>query len=112
MTEMQIRSSGLEPLVRLRKKNLMPKAGLIWIGLGFLPSKKNALAIDPARLPTDDDCKSVAGLDVILVVNGYATNYYPLRRLCSGLMAARPRRFQLVDLDYKRVAFLKLGGFQ
>ncbi|WP_136415543.1 hypothetical protein [Herbaspirillum sp. ST 5-3] len=102
--------SSLSPLIELRSNGVMPKSGLIWIGLGCCPPKRNALTIDPERLPTDEECKSVAGLDVVLMVNGYLSKYSPLRKLCGSLLAARPRRLQVIDLDYKRIAFLKNGG--
>lgn len=102
--------SSLAPLIALRSNGVMPKSGLIWLGLGCRPPKRNALEIDPESLPNDEECKAVAGLDVVLIVNGYLTKYSPLRRLCGSLLAARPRRLQVIDLDYKRIAFLKLGG--
>jgi hypothetical protein len=101
---------GLSALIALRDNGVMPKAGLIWLNLGCMPSKRNALALDPDQLPTDDECKCVAGLDVVLIINGYLTKYSPLRRLCGSLLAARPRRLLLIDLDYQRLAFLKLEG--
>lgn len=102
--------SSLSPLIELRSNGVMPKSGLIWLGLGCRPPRRNALVIDPERLPTDDECKSVAGLDVVLIVNGYLSKYSTLRKLCGSLLAARPRRLQVIDLDYKRIAFLKFGS--
>jgi hypothetical protein len=101
---------GLGPLITLRNAGVMPKAGLIWLGIGFQPPKRNALALDPNGLPTDDECGAVAGLDVVLIMRGYLTRYAPLRRLSGSLLAARPRRLQVIDLDYKRIAFLKMEG--
>lgn len=103
-------SSSLAPLIELRSNGFMPKDSLIWLGLGFRPPKRNALALDPERLPTDEECRAVAGLDVLVCINGYLTKYGILRRLCGSLLQARPRRLQVHDLDYGRFAFLKLGG--
>lgn len=101
--------SGLAPLVTLRSNGAMPKAGLIWLGLGCRPPKRNALALDPQQLPTDEECKSVAGLDVIVCFYGHMIKYMSLHRLCGSLYAARPHRLQVFDWDYGRIAFLKLG---
>ncbi|RZI43210.1 hypothetical protein EGT07_10225 [Herbaspirillum sp. HC18] len=103
--------ANLAPLTELRSNGVMPKDGLIWLGLGFRPPKRNALEIDPDCLPTDSECKCVAGLDVVLFIRGYMTKYGILRRLCGSLLASRPHRLQVIDLDYKRIAYLKLGGY-
>jgi hypothetical protein len=49
--------SNLAPLVAIRQAGLMPKHGLIWLGLGHLPPKRSALSINPESLPSEDDCK-------------------------------------------------------
>lgn len=102
--------SGFLPLQRLRNGGLQPTGALIWLGLGLSLPKRNSLTIDPANLPTDVECRAVAGLDVIVCINGYATKYGVLRHLCGVLLEARPTRLQVIALDYKRIAFLKLGG--
>ena len=102
--------SSLSPLIELRAIGAMPKTGLIWLGLGCRPQRRNALALNPDQLPSDEECKCVAGLDVVLLINGYITKYADLRRLCGSLLSNRPRRLQVIDLDYKRIAFLKMGG--
>lgn len=99
-------------LANVRAAGAMPKTGLIWLGLGFLPAKRNAIQIDLDRLPSDKECAAIAGLDVVLCVHGFITKYGMLRRLCGSLMASRPRRLQLIDLDYQKMAFLKMGGNQ
>lgn len=102
--------SGLAPLMAIRRKQFMPVNELIWLGLGFRPPKRNALSIDPGHLPTDTECFSVAGLDVVLLFDGYHIKYSVLRLLCGSLYAARPKRLQVIDRDYGKVAYLKLGG--
>lgn len=98
------------PLQRLRDQGLQPTGGLIWLGLGLRPPKRNALAIDPDNLPNDIECRAVTGLDVLLCVNGNFTKYGVLHRLCGNLIAAHANRLQLIDLDHRRIAYLKLGG--
>jgi hypothetical protein len=58
--------NSLQPLHDLVARGLQPWRREFWIGLGFLPPKRCAIAIDPAHLPTDADCSAVVGLDVIL----------------------------------------------
>jgi hypothetical protein len=98
------------PLQRLRDGGLQPTGALIWLGLGLSLPKRNTLTIDPINLPSDKECRAVAGLDVIICFNGYATKYRALRLLCGALLEARPTRLQVIDFDYKRIAFLKHGG--
>ena len=100
----------LKPLQALAEKNLQPAGQIVWLGLGTTPPKRNALFIDISRLPTDDECSGVAGLDVVLSYHGYATKYGTLARLCGSLYQARPRRLQIIDLDSKKMAFLKIVG--
>lgn len=102
--------NALHPLHELREMGMVPHDEQVWLGLGWLPPKCNALRIDPGHLPSDAECNCVAGLDVILTFRGYVTRYGTLRKLCGSLYQARPRRLQIVDLDYRHVAFLKLGG--
>lgn len=102
--------SNLTPLINLRAAGAMPRLGLVWLGIGFLPMKRNALSINPEQLPTDEECHAVAGLDVIVCIHGHLTKYGMLRRLCGSLYAAYPRRLQVFDYDYRKVAFLKMGG--
>lgn len=101
--------STLAELARIRMEfGLVPVGGVIWLGVGLLPPKKNAIGIDPANLPTALECRAVAGLDVVLVFPGELTRYGALRTLSDRLYQARPRRLLLVDSDHHRTAFLKL----
>lgn len=102
----------LQELQELCKRGLQPLDRMIWLGVGFLPQKFNAIEIDPDYLPTDEQCLAVSGLDVLVLIKGYRTNWGVVRRLCGALYQARPRCLQLYDLDYRKVAFLKLGGQQ
>ena len=98
----------LLPLERLVAQQLQPIRREVWLGLGFLPPKRCAIAIDPANLPKEADCKAVAGLDVIVIYRGSVTGYGTIRRLSDALYKGGPRRLQLIDIDAKRIAFLKL----
>ncbi|MFM9438349.1 hypothetical protein ACFDR9_005454 [Janthinobacterium sp. CG_23.3] len=102
--------STLAELSRIRTElGLAPVGGVLWLGVGFLPPKKNAIEIYPANLPTALDCRAVAGLDVVLLFPGDLIRYGALRTLSDRLYQARPRRLLLVDSDHKRTAFLKLA---
>jgi hypothetical protein len=101
--------SALKPLQDLAARGMQPTGRIVWLGLGMKPPKRNAIAIDPIDLPTDDECKAVAGLDVVVLFNGFLTKYGTLQRLCGSLYQARPRRLQLVDMDFKRIAFLRVA---
>jgi hypothetical protein len=103
-------SNPLSELQELKDLGLQPIGGIVWLGIGVTPPKRSAVFIDSDRLPTDQECKAVAGLDVILSYYGYITKYGTLKRLCESLYQARPRRLQVVDLDTKKIAFLRLGG--
>jgi hypothetical protein len=100
----------LKPLHDLAERGMQPVGRLVWLGLGKKPLKSNAIEIDPDHLPTDHDCKAVAGLDVIVLFYGFTTKYGVMRRFCGSLYQARPRRLQLIDLDMKRIAFLKVAS--
>lgn len=102
--------SPLQPLANLVAQGMQPVRREVWLGLGFRPPKRCAIGIDPDSLPKDADCHAVAGLDVIVCYRGNATRYGALRGLCKALYQAGPRRLQVIDLDAKHVAFLKLGG--
>jgi hypothetical protein len=100
----------LADLARIRAElGLAPTGGVLWLGVGMLPPKRNAIEIDPDHLPTPADCRAVAGLDVVLLFPGTLTRYGLLRTLSDRLYRARPRRLLLVDSDHKRTAFLKLA---
>jgi hypothetical protein len=100
--------STLAELARIRTEHgLAPAGGLLWLGIGFKPPKQNAIEIDPINLPTEHDCRAVAGLDVVLVYPGDVTRYGVLRTLTDRLYRGRPRILMLVDRDHKKVAFLK-----
>lgn len=100
----------LHQLDALAAQGMQPVRREVWLGLGFLPPKRCAIAIDPLHLPTGSDCGAVAGLDVMLCYHGHSTRYGVLRDLCASLYRARPRRLLVIDLDYGRLAFLKLGA--
>lgn len=103
--------STLKDLGRIRReRGLAPVGGILYLGLGFLPPKLNAIAIDPDHLPTDHECHAVAGLDVVLIYRGDSTRYGVLRKLTGSLYQALPRRLMIVDLDHNRHAFLKTVG--
>ena len=100
--------STLTELGRVREElGMAPVGGLIYLGIGFRPPKQNAIAIYPDRLPSQHDCHALAGLDVVVIFRGDSTRYGTLRNLCSLIEKSNPRRLQLIDLDYKRIAFLK-----
>jgi len=100
----------LAELARIRAEyGLAPVDGILWLGVGMLPPKRNAIQIDPANLPTALECRAVAGLDVVLLFPGTMTRYGALRTLSDRLYQARPRRLMLVDSDHNRTAFLKLA---
>lgn len=101
--------SVLFSLQRLRESGRQPKGALIWLGFGFSLRKQNSLHIDPADLPSVVECRSVSGLDVILCIRGYTVKYGALRHFCCSLLEARPNRLQVMDFDYKKIAFLKIG---
>jgi hypothetical protein len=100
----------LHELASLAAAGMQPVRREVWLGLGFLPPKRCAIAIDPLCLPTGSDCRAVAGLDVMLCYHGHSTRYGVLRDLCGSLYRALPRRLLVIDLDYGRLAFLKLGA--
>ena len=102
--------STLAELARIRTEyGLAPVGGVLWLGMGMLPPKRNAIEIDPANLPTPLECRAVAGLDVVLLFPGTLTKYGALRTLADRLYQARPQRLLLVDSDHHRTAFLKLA---
>lgn len=98
----------LKSLIGVRDEGLMPAGRIVYLGLGFLPPKLNAIAIDPAKMPVSKDLAGIAGLDVILTYYGNKARYGDIRTLCDRISECRPRRFQLIDVDNKRVAYLKL----
>lgn len=99
----------LQPLAEIRDRGFMPKACEIWLGLDIPLRRRNALVIPAENLPTVDECAAVAGLDVILCFHGCSVRYGVLRNLCASLLAGFPRRLMLIDFDFKKTAFLKLG---
>lgn len=98
----------MQPLFDLIAAGLQPIRREVWLGLGFCPPKRCAIAIDPLALPGKQQCSAVAGLDVLLCYHGHSTRYGVLRDLCAALLQAGPRRLLVIDLDYGRLAFLKL----
>src|SRR5690349_24638635 len=102
--------SPLQPLAEMRNRGSMPRAAEVWLGLGFPLERRNALLIPFDQLPSEAECEVVAGLDVVLCFRGYFTRYGILRRMCDSLLAGRPRRLLVVDLDLQKTAFLKLAG--
>jgi len=103
-------ANPLHALEAMADAGMQPVRREVWLGLGLRPPKRNAIELDPARLPSPSQCWPVVGLDIILVYQGNTTRYGPLRSLCGALEAAQPRRLLAIDLDMKRVAFLKLGA--
>jgi hypothetical protein len=101
-------AGAMQPLFDLIAAGLQPLRREVWLGLGFCPPKRCAIAIDPRALPGKQDCSAVAGLDVLLCYHGDTTRYGVLRDLCASLQQAGPRRLLVIDLDYGRLAFLKL----
>lgn len=101
--------SALQPLRELADRGMQPRFGEIWLGVDFKPLRRNALAIESGKMPTDAECAALTGLDVILTFHGFATRYGTLRRLCGSIYQARPRRLMLIDLDVKKTAFLKMA---
>jgi len=101
----------LAELSRIRSEyGLAPVGGILWLGVGILPPKRNAIRIDPANLPTAHECRAVAGLDIVLTFPGTLIGYGVLRTLSDRLQQAQPRRLLLVDTDHNRTAFLKLAA--
>ena len=103
------RSGAMQPLIDLAMMGLQPVRREVWLGIGFRPPKRCSIALPPLQLPSDRECRAVAGLDVLLCYHGHSTRYGVLRDLCGALQRAQPRRLLAIDLDYGRVAFLKLG---
>jgi hypothetical protein len=65
------RAGAMKPLFDLIAAGLQPIRREVWLGLGFCPPKRCAIAIDPLALPGDQDCRAVAGLDVLLCYHGH-----------------------------------------
>lgn len=110
LSGMRCQTNPLHALDNLAAQGLQPVRREVWLGVGFRPPKRCAIAIDPHNLPKDGDCRSVAELDVIVVYHGDSVRYGALRGLCGALYQAGPRRLQVIDLDARHIAFLKLGG--
>jgi len=104
--------STIADLEMAREIGLAPDDGIIYLGIGFSPPKRNSIEIDSNHLPTQEQCFAVAGLDVVLVFHGDLVRYGTLRTLADRLYQSRPRRLQLIDLDYQRIAFLKMAGLR
>jgi hypothetical protein len=103
-------TNPLRQLESMAAAGLQPVRREVWLGLGFRPRKRCAIAINPRRLPSGSDCGAVAGLDVMLCYHGHSTQYGVLRDICALLYRASPRRLLIIDLDFGRLAFLKLGA--
>lgn len=110
MTVAAAHALTLKSLIGVREEGLMPAGRIVYLGLGFLPPKVNAIAIDPHRMPAKDDLAGIAGLDVILTYYGNKAKYGEIRTLCDRITECRPRRLQLMDIDNKRVAYLKVAN--
>lgn len=93
------------------EQGFQPAGAEFWLFLDLEPYRTNGLAIASDRLPTERDCRAVAGLDIVVVFKGNQMTYRTLLRLCESLLAARPRRLLAFDLDYKKMAYLKHGAF-
>lgn len=101
----------LKPLQDVLDQGMQPAHAEFWLFLDLPAYRTNGLVISSCQLPSADDCRAVAGLDVILVFEGDRTSYAILRRLCGLLLSARPRRLQALVHDYKKMAYLKHGAF-
>lgn len=101
-------TNPLYQLEAMISQGMQPIRREVWLGLGFCPPKRCAIEIDPRALPGKQDCSAVTGLDVLLCYHGDTTRYGVLRDLCASLLLAGPRRLLVIDLDYGRLAFLKL----
>lgn len=99
-----------DQLQKIIDAGYMPDQRTVWLGLGITPPKANGIKIDFNVLPSDDQCLSTTGLNVILTYCGNLTSYGTLRKICSILLKARPQRLIVFDVDIKRFAFLKLKG--
>lgn len=102
--------SAFIQLQKLRDNGLQPRDRLIWIGLGLRLQRNNSLVIDPNKLPVAIEFSAVAGLDIILCFRGFDVSYGTLRAVCNALLQSLPNRLQVIDFDYKRIAYLKLGS--
>lgn len=102
--------STLSQLAAIREAGMAPVDCMIYLGIGFRPPKQNAIEINPERLPSAAECHAVAGLDVMLIFHGHEVRYGVLRELTRTLQNSQPRRLQLIDIDHKCVAYLKLAG--
>ena len=97
--------ASFQALRALLQQGMQPTDRMVWIGLDFALKKRNAIMVSSASLPSREDCRAVAGLDVIVV--GHCASYGPLRRLCGSLYQANPRILQLIDLGFEYVVYLK-----
>ena len=103
-------STSLRYLSELARRGLQPARREVWLGLGFMPPKGCAVEINPADLPSVEKCSGLTGLDVLLCYRGGVTRYGVLRSICHSVLNVEPRRLQAIDLDIKKIAYLKVDN--
>ena len=103
-------ANPLQLLQDLIECGLQPARREFWLFLDATPNRTYGLRINAENLPTDNDCKALTGLNIVLIFNGYLTKYGTLRRLCGSILAARPHLFWILDLDRKKIVHLKIGA--
>jgi len=102
--------NAMKPLQGLACRCRKSQDRTIWLGLDFDPPKFNALRINSSLLPTEEDCRAVEGLYVMVLFEGSTTKYVRLQQLCWSLYQAQPVCLQAVDLDAGKIAYLKLSN--
>jgi hypothetical protein len=107
-----LHANPLQPLQNLIDEGLQPVRREFWLFLDAKQNRINGLVVSATNLPTDNDCKAIAGLDIVLVFHGHSTKYGTLNRLCGSILAARPHLFWILDLDFKKIAHLKIAHFE
>lgn len=93
-----------------RANGQMPAGRIVYVGLGLHPLRMNGVAIDPNHIPRPSQCAGLVSLDVVILYRGNTTRYGSLRDLCESIGECQPRRLQAIDIDNKKIAFLKLGA--
>lgn len=81
----------------------------LWLGLDVDPNKFYSMRVNPASLPSEEECRALSELYVIVTYRGETTEYSILRELCESLYQAQPTALQVIDLDIGRIAHLILS---
>lgn len=81
----------------------------LWLGLDVDPNKFYSMRVNPASLPSEEECCALSGLYVIVTYRGETSEYSILRELCESLYQAQPTALQVIDLDIGRIAHLILS---